>query len=121
VKHHPFPAALLFATAGDAVVRPERLPELLSVVQADLSLRVDEYREHHECAYEDDRLVAFFVAGDHWTSIADRLGLETSAVDATRSAHARFLLGLGADAGRAREFENALDVQDCVVIEKTAA
>jgi hypothetical protein len=121
VKHHPFPAALLFATAGDAVVRPERLPELLSVVQADLSLRVDEYREHNECAYEDDRLVAFFVAGDHWTSIADRLGLETSAVDATRSAHARFLLGLGADAGRAREFENALDVQDCVVIEKTAA
>lgn len=121
MKNHPFPAALLAMTAGDGVVRPERLPELLSVVQADLSLRVDEYREHHECAYEDDHLVAFFVAGDHWTSIADRLGFGTGAVDATRSAHAHLLLGLGADVGRAQEFESALDVQDCVVIEKAAA
>ncbi|MFC6953963.1 hypothetical protein [Halorubellus litoreus] len=121
MKDHPFPEEVLLLTAGDGVVKPGRLPELLSVVQADLSLRLQEYREHHECAYEDDHLVAFFVAADHWPAIADRLGFETGAVDATRSAHARFLLGLGTDVDRTDEFETALDVQDCVVIEKTAA
>ena len=121
MKDHPFPEEVLLLTAGDGLVHPGRLPELLSVVQADLSLRLQEYRENHECAYEDDHLVAFFVAGDHWRAIADRLGFETGAVDATRSAHARLLVGLGADVGRTDEFETALDVQDCVVIEKTAA
>lgn len=121
MKDHPFPEEVLLLTASDGVVQPGRLPELLSVVQADLSLRLEEYRECHECAYEDDRLVAFFVARDHWTAIADRLGFETGAVDATRAAHARLLVGLGADVGRSDEFETALDVQDCVVIEKTAA
>jgi hypothetical protein len=121
VKAHPFPEEVLLLTAGEGVVTPAQLPEILSVVQADLSLRLDEYRNAHECAYEDDDLVAFFVATDHWRSIASRLGFETGAVDATRFAHAHYLLGLGSDVGRQDEFERALDVQDCVVIAKPAA
>jgi len=120
VKDHPFPETVLLSTADSGVVRPGRLPELLSVVQADLSLRLEEYREGHECAYEDDHLVAFFVDGDHWEAIADRLGFETAAADATRAAHAQLLMELGAGAGRRDEFANALDVLDCVIIDKTA-
>lgn len=121
MKRHPFPEDVLLLAAGEGVVSPGRLPELLSVVQADLALRLGEYRDSHECAYEDERLVAFFVDHEHWERVGDRLGFEAGAVDVTRSAHARLLLGLGDDVGRASEFASALGVQDCVVIEKAGS
>jgi hypothetical protein len=121
VKDHPFPEDVLLLVAGESVVSAGRLPELLSVVQADLSLRLADYRDAHECAYEDERLVAFFVDPEHWDGIGDRLGFESGAVDVTRSAHAHLLLGLGDEVGRTSEFASALDVQDCVVIEKVAS
>ncbi|NHN41525.1 hypothetical protein G9C85_07720 [Halorubellus sp. JP-L1] len=121
MKDHPFPEPVLSGTANAGVVRAERLAELLSVVQADLSLRLETYRDECECAYEDDRLVAFFVDGDRWAAIADRLGFEPGAVDATRSAHARLLVELGAGVGRRDEFTTALDDADCVVVDKTTS
>lgn len=121
MKDHPFPDDVLMLAAGDGVVSPTRLPELLSVVQADLSLRLADYRDAHECAYEDDDLVAFYVDSGHWETIADRLGFDGGDVAVTRSAHARLLLGLGDAIDRQTEFASALEAMDCVVIGKAAA
>lgn len=120
IEDHPIRTDALALAAATAEVAPRRVPELLGLVQADLGLRVEEYRSRYECVHETSDAFVFFVEGGHWATIADRLGFDTSDSRAVECAHVEHLRRLGVEVGRLREFVTALEVRDCVVIGKDA-
>lgn len=115
---YPIRREALVAAAVRAGVSPRRVPELVGLVQADLGLRVEEYRTRYECAHETKDVFVFFVEGGHWSTIADRLGFDDPDSVAVERAHTEHLRRIGLEADRLQEFAAALEVRDCVVIGK---
>lgn len=112
----PIDGTVLVLTAATASVGPQRLPELLTRVQADLGSRLDEYRHAYECIAADDSRAVFLVPADHWEGVGDRLGFGRREIDAVRRAHEAQLQRLGSEAGRRDEFDTALDIRSAVVV-----
>ncbi|MFD1647390.1 hypothetical protein [Haloarchaeobius litoreus] len=109
--------AVLFA-AATAGLPHRRVPELVGVVQADLGLRVDDYRNRYECVHETSDAFVFLVEGGHWATIGDRLGFDSTDSRAVECAHIEHLRRLAREADRVQEFAAALEVRECVVIGK---
>ena len=115
---YPIRRDALLLAAVSAGVAASRLPELIDLVQADLGLRIDDYRTRYECVHETPELSVFLVEGGHWRTIADRLGFDACDTQAVELAHTEHLLRVGQDLDRSLEFVAALDLRDCVVIGK---
>lgn len=112
----PIDGQVLLVTAAKASVSPDRLPDLLARVQADLGPRLDEYRRSYECVAEDESRAVFLVSDDHWERVGDRLDLGRREVDAVRRAHEEQLRRLGSTLDRRDEFDSALDIRSAVVV-----
>ncbi|WP_435347730.1 hypothetical protein [Haloarchaeobius sp. HRN-SO-5] len=115
---YPIRREALLLAAMKAGVGTRRLPELVALVQADLGLRLEEYRTRYECVHETSEVSVFLVEGGHWGTIAGRLGFDAGDSRAVEQAHVEHLLRLGQTVGRFEEFVAALDIRDCVVIGK---
>jgi len=114
----PIDGQILLLTAAKASVGPQRLPDLVDLVQADLGPRLDTYAREYEVAYETDDYTAFFVEDGHWETIGDRLAFSRREIDAVRRAHHEQLGRYGRRTDRADEFDSALEIRDCVLIER---
>jgi hypothetical protein len=112
----PIDGQILLLTAAKASVSPQRLPDLVDLVQADLEPRFDEYARQYEVAFERDDAAAFFVPEGHWEAIGDRMDFERLETDAVRRAHHEQLVRRGRRDDRLEEFESALEIRDCVLI-----
>ena len=112
----PIDGQILLVTAAKASVSPQRLPDLVDLVQADLEGQFDEYARRYEVAFEGADAAAFFVPAGHWEEIGDRLGFERLEIDAVRRAHHEQLTRRGRRDDRLDEFETALEIRDCVLI-----
>jgi len=112
----PIEGDVLVLVAAKASVGPQRLPELVDRVAADLGPRLDDYVREYERAYATDERTAFFVEDDHWDAIDERLDLGVRELDAVRRAHHEQLTRDGRRMDRLEEFEAALEIRDCVVI-----
>lgn len=118
MEKHPIRNEALALAAAAAEVPPRRVPELVGLVQADLRLRIDDYRTSYECALETSDAFVFFVEGGHWATIAERLGFDATDSRAVEFAHVEHLRRLGREVDRVQEFTTALEVRECVVIGK---
>ncbi|WP_435319487.1 hypothetical protein [Haloarchaeobius sp. TZWSO28] len=114
----PIEGQVLLVTAAKASVPPNRLPELVDLVQADLRLRADDYRVSYECIHDDEKYAAFFVESGHWVDIGRRLGFDRRDYEAVQRAHTEQLMRLGRETDRREEFDAALDIRECVLIGK---
>ncbi|WP_136717314.1 hypothetical protein [Halorientalis salina] len=114
----PIDGQILLLTAAKASVGPQRLPDLVDVVGADLRPRFDTYAREYEVAYETDEYTAFFVEDGHWETIAERVDVTDREIDAVRRAHHEQLARYGRRNDRTEEFESALEIRDCVLIER---
>jgi hypothetical protein len=112
----PIDGQILLLTAAKASVSPQRLPDLVDLVQADLAPRFEEYARQYEVAIEREDSAAFFVPEGHWETIGDRLDFSRLETDAVRRAHHEQLTRQGRRADRLDEFETALEIRDCVLI-----
>jgi hypothetical protein len=112
----PIGSVPLRVAGAKASVSPERLPDLLREVQAEVEPRVADYRRRFECVYEDDDRAVFLVPREHWSRIGERLGFRRREADAVRRAHEEQLRYLGGGTGRREEFETALEIREAVVI-----
>jgi hypothetical protein len=113
---YPIEGPALVKTAALASVPAERLPSLLSRVQADLGPRIDDYRRRYErIAAEPDR-ETFLVEPDHWEGVGDRLGLSDRERDAIARAHETAVERAGSGRTPREEFETALEIRSGVVI-----
>lgn len=112
----PVDGQVLLLAAAKASVGPQRLPDLVDLVQADLRPRSEAYAREYERAYETDDYVAFFVEDGHWERIGERVDLGDREVDAVRRAHHEQLERDGRRTDRLAEFETALEIRDCVLI-----
>ncbi len=115
-SHHPIGGTALVKTAALASVPADRLPALLSRVQADLEPRISEYRRGYERIAGDTDREAFLVEPDHWEGVGDRLDLSTRERDAAARAHETAVERWGSETGRREEFETALEIRSAVVI-----
>ena len=115
----PLEGDVLVLVAAKASVGPQRLPELVDRVTADLRPRLSEYAREYERAYETDTYTALFVEDGHWETIRDRLDMGDREIDAVRRAHHEQLARDGRRRDRTDEFETALEIRDCVLIERT--
>lgn len=118
MENYPIRDDAVFLAAATAGVPPGRLPELVGVVQADLGLRVDDYRHRYECVHETSDAFVFLVEGGHWATIGERLGFGPSDSWAVECAHIEHLRRLARETDRVQELATALEVRDCVVIGK---
>ncbi|WP_440988897.1 hypothetical protein [Haloarchaeobius baliensis] len=118
MKDYPIRDDAVLLAAATAGVPPGRLPELVGVVQADLGLRVDDYRHRYECVHETTDAFVFLVEGGHWSTIAERLGFDSSDSWAVECAHIEHLRRLARETDRVQELATALEVRECVVIGK---
>ncbi|WP_439027516.1 hypothetical protein [Haloarchaeobius sp. DT45] len=116
----PIEGQVLLVTAAKASVPPNRLPELVDLVQADLRLRLDDYLVSYECVHEGEEYYAFFVESGHWAEIGNRLGFDRRDYEAVNRAHTEQLMRLGRETDRRGEFDAALDIRECVLIGKEA-
>ncbi|WP_299262519.1 hypothetical protein [Halorientalis sp.] len=107
---------VLVLVAAKASVGPQRLPELVDRVAADLRPRRETYVREYERAYETDDRTAFFVEDGHWANVRERLDLGPRQADAVRRAHHEQMTRDGRQLDRTEEFETALEVRDCVVL-----
>lgn len=114
----PIEGQILLLAAAKASVNPQRLPDLVDLVEADLRPRFETYASQYELAYETSDHAAFFVEDDHWTSIGERLDFTDRETDAVRRAHHAQLERFGRRHDRTDEFETALEIRDCVLIGK---
>jgi len=112
----PIDGQILLVAAAKASVGPQRLPDLVDLVQADLAPRYEAYARRYEVAFEGEDYTAFFVPDGHWAEIGDRLGFDRLEIDAVRRAHHEQLVRRGRRDDRAEEFESALEIRDCVLI-----
>jgi len=112
----PIDGQILLLTAAKASVSPQRLPDLVDLVQADLEPRFEDYARRYEVAFEGADAAAFFVPEDHWAEIGDRLGFDSRETDAVRRAHHEQLTRRGRRDDRLSEFETALEIRNCVLI-----
>ncbi|AQL43359.1 hypothetical protein BV210_11950 [Halorientalis sp. IM1011] len=112
----PIEGDVLVLVAAKASVGPQRLPELVDRVAADLDSRRDAYAREYELAYETDERTAFFVEDGHWEEIGGRLDLGTREIDAVRRSHEEQMTRDGRRLNRTDEFETALEIRDCVVV-----
>jgi hypothetical protein len=112
----PIEGDVLVLVAAKASVGPQRLPELVECVAADLVTRRETYAREYERAYETDDRTAFFVEDGHWTNVRERLDLDERQVDAVRRAHHEQVNRDGRQLDRTEEFETALEIRDCVVL-----
>ncbi|MFC4408030.1 hypothetical protein [Haloarchaeobius iranensis] len=118
MRDHPIPDEAVLLAAARAGVPHNRLPELVGLVQADLGLRVDDYRSRYECVHETSDAFVFFVEWGHWATIGERLGFDATDSHAVKRAHVEHLRRLAREADRVQEFATALEVRECVVIGK---
>lgn len=114
----PIDGQILLLTAAKASVGPQRLPDLVDLVQADLRPRFDTYCREYETAYETDDHTAFFVEEGHWDDIGERMDFAPREIDAVRRAHHEQLGRYGRRHDRDDEFSSALEIRDCVLIER---
>lgn len=117
----PIDGQTLVLVAAKASVGPQRLPELVDIVQADLRDRRAAYAREYELVHETDDYAAFFVDDGHWATIGDRVGLDDREMDAVRRAHHEQLLRDGRGLGRRGEFETALEIRECVLVGESVA
>jgi hypothetical protein len=113
----PIEGDVLVLVAAKASVAPERLAPLIDDVQQHLEADADAFARGSEVAYETDDETAFFVADDFWETVGDDLGLSERERDAVSRAHHEQLLRAGKRLDRRQEFETALEIRDCVVVE----
>ncbi|MFB6166475.1 MAG: hypothetical protein ABEJ31_15050 [Haloarculaceae archaeon] len=112
----PIEGEVLLLAGVKASVGPQRVPDLVDLVQADLAPRLEEYDRAYETAYDREDHAAFFVEDGHWAEIGDRLDFEERELDAVRRAHHAQLNRQGRRADRLEAFESALEIRDCVLI-----
>lgn len=112
----PIEGQVLLLAGAKASVPPERLPDLVDRVQADLEPRLDTYRRRYECIVETADACYFLVETTHWEQLCDRLAFDERETDAVRRAHHEQLRRTGRRDGREAEFETALDLRECVVV-----
>lgn len=115
---HPIDGQVMLLAAAKASVAGSRLPELVERAQEELGPRLGEYRRRYESAHEDEDACYFFVPDGHWESVGDRLSVGERETDALRRVHEEQLKRLGKRLERREEFETALELRSCVVIEK---
>ncbi|WP_256296678.1 hypothetical protein [Haloarchaeobius salinus] len=118
MENYPIRDEAVLLAAAAAGLPHRRVPELVAVVQADLGLRVDDYRHRYECVHETSDAFVFLVEGGHWTTIAERLGFDSTDSRAVECAHVEHLRRLARESDRVQELATALEVRDCVVIGK---
>ncbi|WP_435359486.1 hypothetical protein [Haloarchaeobius sp. DFWS5] len=118
---YPIDGEALLIAAAKASVPPRRLPELVDLVQADLRLRLDDYRTNYESVVECEDYVVFLVESGHWEGIGKRLDVTRQAYDAVQRAHTEQLHRIGYDTDRSDEFDTALEIRECVFIGKEEA
>ena len=107
---------VLLLAAAKASVGPQRLPDLVEVVQSSLGDHLPEYRREYEVAFEDPDRLGFFVEADHWAELGRQLGLGERERDAVERVHTEQLRRVGRNTDREDEFETALDIREAVVI-----
>jgi len=112
----PFDGSVLLIAAAKASVGPDRLPELLARVQADLRERTGTYERRFERVVSTPDRAAFLVPEDHWSAVGDRLEFGRREIDAVRRTHEEQLRRLGTEHDRREEFESALDIREAVVV-----
>jgi len=113
---HPIGGTALLKTAALASVPAERLPELLSRVQADLTPRLEEYRRRYERVEQTPTREAFLVEPDHWEAIGSRVGLAARECDAALRAHETAVVQSGGEESDRDALETALEIRSAVVI-----
>jgi len=113
----PIEGDVLVLVAAKASVAPERLAPLVDTVQTHLEDDAATFQRRYECAYETDGEAAFFVDDGFWETVGTDLGLDGREIDAVRRAHHEQLLRAGKRLDRREEFETALDIRDCVILE----
>lgn len=116
----PIEGDVLVHVAAKASVPPRRLTPLIDTVQEEIAAESDSLCRRYETAYEAEtgkgRTVALFVDRGFWDRMGDRLGLTDREIDAVRRAHHEQLRAEGKRRDRLDEFETALEIRDCVVL-----
>jgi hypothetical protein len=107
---------VLLLAAAKASVGPQRLPDLVDIVQAHLGDRCSEYRGQYEVAFEQPDRVGLFVESGHWVALGRRLGLEDRERDAVERVHTEQFRRIARDTDREDEFDAALDIREAVII-----
>jgi hypothetical protein len=113
---YPIDGTALVKTAALASVPAERLPALLTRVQADLGPRIDDYRRRYERIAVEPERETFLVEPDHWAGVGERLGLTDRERDAVARAHETAVERAGSGRTTREEFETALEIRSGVVI-----
>ena len=115
----PIEGDVLVRVAATASVPPQRLVPLIDRVQETLDEECESLRRRYETAYEDDEegTIGLFVDEEFWNRVGDRLGLTDRERDAVERAHNQQLRAVGKRHDRLDEFETALEIRDCVVLE----
>jgi hypothetical protein len=116
VADSPIEGQVQLIAAAKASVPPQRIPELLDAVQADLGPRLDDYRRQYELVEETPEACTFLVPPDHWETVGGRLGFDRREVDAVERAHEAQLRRTARRADRRDEFETALEIRTAVVV-----
>jgi hypothetical protein len=116
VAETPIEGQVQLIAAAKASVPPQRVPELLNAVQADLAPRLDDYRRQYELVEETPEACTFLVPPDHWVEVGGRLGFERREIGAVRRAHEAQLRRMARREDRREEFETALEIRTAVVV-----
>ena len=113
---HPIDGTPFMLAAGRASVPPNRLSELLADAQVALAERHETYRRRYERPLETPDFEAFLVSEGHWAELGEEFDWRRRDHEAVARAHREKLLHAGKAANRRREFENALDLREAVVV-----
>jgi uncharacterized protein (DUF1786 family) len=115
---HPVDGTAFMLAASRASVPPSRLSDLLADAQVALAERRETYRRRYERPLETPAFEAFLVDEGHWAELGEEFGWRRRDHEAVARAHRQKLLQAGKDTDRRREFENALDLREAVVVGK---
>ena len=112
----PIEGQILVLTAAKASVPPNRLPDLVERVQAQLATERERYRREYERVHADEHREIFLVEWGHWEELGADLGLSDRERSAVRRAHEEQLLRIGRRSDRVDAFETSLEIREPVCI-----
>lgn len=114
----PFDATVLRQAAALASVGPNRFPELLGQVDAQLTGQREALRRQYERVHADDERELFLVAEEFWPELGAELGFDDREWKAVRRAHETQLERVGSQVARHEEFETALEIRSVAVVSR---
>ncbi len=114
----PINGPVVKITAAKASIAAERVLPLLDRVQDHLDHRAATIAREYELAYKQQGQAGYFVDEAFWQAVGARVDLDRRELDAVRRAHNEQLRHAGRRQGRRAEIESALEIRDCVLVNR---